>query len=349
MSEFAPNPEFEQSPRPKFRELLMTYMGGEMHAHSAESNLPEPADRHEADYTFREIFNYVKDVIDKGTDRAQFVVLAEHPSDAAKPEKQISQEKSRELLNQLQEIKQFNEEEEVEEIKGPKMIAALETDIVGTKGEVNAPHEITSQFDLVIASKHSLGEVFPESGGNPNAQELTAMYLGLMENLDIDVIGHLNRHVPEETLRAMDWQQLFQKAKETKTALEINAYAPMPDWLIKEAVVNGVPLTIGTDAHDLIKYRNLPEEYETKLSEPSFGELQEFEKKPIDETTAEREQRLKFPPGFQFWRRLRRPLKALYEAGASPEQVISSSRDRLESWLSKEKKDREISWENAQT
>ena len=314
--------QFENGRRPFFRQLLEQYMAGDSHVHTIFSN---PESRHEADYTFEQIFEYLKNEIDKGTNRAQFVILAEHASDAGDPQSV----NGKDLIDHHNSVHAFNQEMSEQGMESPKLVSGVEASIISPDGKVDVPDEILAQMDFVIASKHDLRKVFPESNGDPNAEQLTTMYLGLMDNQHIDAIGHPNRYVKMDDLQKMDWDQIFQKAKNTHTALEINLNAIMPDELIEKAVRAGVPLIIGTDMHTLAQYQQLPESVRSQIE------------------TAD--DRLNFPPGFKFWWRIARVLKVINRAGATSEQVITSSYDRLYDWLSKEKSERTLDWQNAGT
>lgn len=315
---FMPEEEQKES-KPRLSELLQKYMGGDGHIHSVFSN---PSTRHEADYSFDQIYKFTKDELNKqgGT---EFMILAEHPSDAGNPQR-VSGES---LLEHQQAIDRLNQERDEQD---PKLLCAVEADIISPQGEVNVPNKVLSQIDLVLGSKHDLRQVFPESNGQPDARQLTDMYLGLMDNPHIDVIAHPNRYVPYETLQQMDWGAIFQKARETKTALEINLNASLTEELIKMAVAHGVPLIIGTDAHALSQYQQLSEEA----------------KKSIEEAEDPATERLKYPLGvkYSFWKRVSKILRVLDEASTPSEQIITSSRKNLEKWLFKEKSEREINW-----
>jgi len=307
--------EIEEEHRPRLKELLDRYMAGDSHEHTVFSN---PESRHEADYTFEQVFNYVKKEMNEGENHMEFVVFAEHPSDAGNPELVDGLA----LLEHQKQIHEFSTQQEL----GPKLISGVETSIISADGQVDVPGEVLSQMDFVIASKHDLRKVFPESGGNPSAEQLTAMYLGLMDNLNIDVIGHPNRYVAEDVLKSMDWDGLIAQAKESHTALEINVNAPMPDWLIQKVVEGGAPIFIGTDAHTLQEYQRLPNEAQIET---------------VDN-------RLDHPLGLKisFWKKMSKILRSLESAGANPEQVVTSSYARLNNWLIQEKDQRLNVWEN---
>jgi len=295
------------------KDLLLKYMAGDSHEHTVFSN---PATRHEADYTFEQVFNYIKEEINEGESQIQFVVFAEHPSDAGKPELVDGQA----LLEHQQQIKIFNEAQE----SGPKLISGVESSIISADGALDVPDEVLAQMELVIASKHDLKSAFPEQNGKPSPEQLTNVYLNLMNNPNVDVIGHPNRYVGYDALGQMDWPKLFETSKNTHTALEININAPMPDWLIKNAVKAGVPLFIGTDAHTLVEYQRLAEEEQMAI-----------------ETS---DDRLEHPLGvkYSFWKKIVRILRVLEEANTPKDQIITSSYESLNGWISTDKKDRNL-------
>lgn len=301
----------ENNEKAPIKELLLNYMAGDSHTHTVFSN---PETRHEADYTFEQVFNYIQQEVNEGESQIEFMVFAEHPSDAGNPQLVDGQE----LLAHQEEIRKFNAMQE----SGPKLISGVESSIISSEGDVDVPNEVLAQMDLVIASKHDLKSAFPEQNGNPSPEQLAHVYAQLMDNPNIDVIGHPNRYVGYDDLKKIDWNLLLTKASQTHTALEININAPMPTWLIIKAVKFGVPLFIGTDAHTLKEYQKLAHE-EQAVVESS-------------------EDRLDQPLGvkYSFWKKIVKILRTLQEANTPPAQVITSSCQGMEEWLSKEKIDR---------
>ena len=322
ISEYTPDLE-EEAQRPKLRlsHWLEEFMAGDGHIHTISSETA--GEKQDALYSFEQVFDYVKkEVIGRGK-RMEFVIFAEHPSDAGNPSLVDGQK----LLEHQQVVHKFIKNHEEEGGEFPRLISGVEADIISADGDLDVPDEVLSKMDIVIASKHDLKRVFPDQGGNPDAEQLTHMYLALMDNPHVDVIGHPNRYVSYEMLEEMDWSAIFSKAKETKTALEINFKAPMTPELIIRMVKAGVPIFIGTDAHSLEEYQRLPEDAKIEIEED----------------------RLDYPLGvkFSFWRRKVFPvLQALHAADAPPEQIITSSYKRLHEWLSKEKLERKIEFEN---
>ena len=84
-----------------------------------------------------------------------------------------------------------------------------------------------------------------------------------MENPYVHSIAHpTGRILAEREAYALNLEEIFAKAAETGTCLEINAYfkrLDLSDILSRAAKNKGVRLTIGTDAHilDQMEYLNL--------------------------------------------------------------------------------------------
>lgn len=310
--------EYELKDRPSLRELLNYYVAGDSHEHTVFSN---PTTRHEADFTFEQVFNYVKEEINEGESKMQFVIFTEHASDAGKP----TLVDGTDLIKHQELIHEFDKKQSESGVEYPKLLGGVETSIISREGEVDVSNEALSQMDLVIASKHEVRHLFPGNGGEePNNEQMTKMFYALMDNPDIDVIGHPTRYVPQNVLKAMNWDAIINKAVETHTVLEINIGVPMPDSIIKKMVEKKAAIFIGTDAHVLQQFQRLPNEAEIETAD----------------------ERLKQPLGvkYEFWKKMARVLRSLDEAGADPAQVITSSYGNLYKWLSKEKADRVIEW-----
>jgi len=310
MGEILNNVERNENKIP-IKELLLKYMAGDSHEHTVFSN---PGTRHEADYTFEQVFNYIKNEINEGESQIEFVVFAEHPSDAGNPQLVDGQD----LLRHQQDIIEFNRAQE----SGPELIGGVESSIISAEGDLDVPSEVLAQMQLVIASKHDLKSAFPEQNGKPTPDQLVHIYANLMDNPHIDVIGHPNRYVGYDDLKKMDWDGLFTKARQTNTAIEININAPLPDYLIKRAVELGVPLFVGTDAHSLKEYQKLANDKQVGLEDA--------------------ENRLNQPLGvkYSFWKKIVRVLRILEETNAPTEQIVTSSRENMDQWLAVEKAQR---------
>ena len=69
----------------------------------------------------------------------------------------------------------------------------------------------------------------------------------------MDIVAHpTGRKLGERGSFDLDWKEVFTRARETGTALEINASPARTDLdekLIKRAIGEGVTLSIGTDSH----------------------------------------------------------------------------------------------------
>ncbi len=128
-----------------------------------------------------------------------------------------------------------------------EVLKGVECDIL-RDGSLSLRDNILEKADLVIASVH---------GFKPTTETI----LKAMENENIDVIGHpTGRLIGVKTGYDLDMEKIFEKAAETKTALEINAYPrrlDLRDIHIKKAKEYGVKFSIGTDSHSIKEMSNI--------------------------------------------------------------------------------------------
>ncbi len=135
-----------------------------------------------------------------------------------------------------------------------KLLCGTEVDIL-SDGSLDYPDEILKEFDLVIASIHS--------GFKQDEETLTNRIIAAMKNPFVHCIGHpTGRLIGEREPYPLDLERVIAAAKETGTALEINAYykrLDLNDIHTRAAKEAGVKLLIGTDAHltDQMNYLHL--------------------------------------------------------------------------------------------
>lgn len=141
------------------------------------------------------------------------------------------------LLKQIEEIDKINKKLGFNFIK-----KGIEVDIL-LDGTLDLSDEVLAKLDWVVASIHT--------HFNRNN---TDRVLKAMENPYVNVIGHPTGRIINSRDGYKLSDEIFKVAKETNTALEINAQPArmdLPDILIKKAVEKGVKLVISTDSHSL--------------------------------------------------------------------------------------------------
>ncbi|MEK4028595.1 DNA polymerase/3'-5' exonuclease PolX [Pseudobacillus sp. FSL P4-0506] len=143
------------------------------------------------------------------------------------------------LLKQNEEIRQLNAQYEDIEI-----LSGIEMDIL-PDGTLDYDDEILSQLDFVIASIHS-------SFSQPCETIMERLKTALL-NPHVDLIAHpTGRLIGRRDGYDVDMERLIQLAKETNTALELNANPHRLDLSaehLKQAQAAGVKIFINTDAH----------------------------------------------------------------------------------------------------
>ena len=119
-------------------------------------------------------------------------------------------------------------------------------------GSIDMKDSVLKELDVVLASIHS--------GFKNPKDKLTKRIAKAMENGNVDIIAHpTGRLLNERPPYDIDFDELVDKAKSTKTVLEINAHPNRLDLsyaYAKAALKKGIKLSIGTDSHDVHGLRN---------------------------------------------------------------------------------------------
>ena len=143
------------------------------------------------------------------------------------------------LMEEKKEIDAINKR-----LKGFRLIAGTEVDI-RSSGEIDFPDEILKKMDIVVASIHS--------GFRQNREQLTKRLVSAMRNPYVSIIAHpTGRLIGERDPYDVDMNEVLKVAKETGTAIEINAYPlrlDLNDLHAKMAKEMGIPIVISTDTH----------------------------------------------------------------------------------------------------
>lgn len=145
------------------------------------------------------------------------------------------------LKKQSEEIHELNEK--YDDIL---ILSGIEMDIL-PDGSLNYDDDVLSELDIVIASIHS-------SFSQPRAKIMNRLKNAL-ENPHVDFIAHpTGRLIGRRDGYDVDIDLLIQLAKETNTALELNANPVRLDLAaeyLRKAQAAGVKIVINTDAHNI--------------------------------------------------------------------------------------------------
>lgn len=219
---------------------------GDLHLHS---NFPiEPSHDLGAD-SFEEMIKTAQEL------GYQYLGFTEHnPS--------VSQHSEKEILELLQKkkylIEQLNYTFE-KDVKGRvnnlpiKIFNGLEVDIK-PNGELAIPEEGLEMVDYVIASVHSSFDL--------NREKMTERVIKGLTHPKVKILGHpTGRVLGVREGYELNWEKLFEFCLKNKKYLEISAWPTrldLPDFLVREAVKQGVGLVINTDAHSADQLKLMP-------------------------------------------------------------------------------------------
>ncbi|MGQ9722721.1 MAG: DNA polymerase/3'-5' exonuclease PolX [Candidatus Jordarchaeum sp.] len=144
------------------------------------------------------------------------------------------------LMKQMQEIDQLNNS-----LNNFRILKSAEVNI-NAEGELDLSKDLLKKLDVVLGALHS--------GFKASKEVITRRVVKTMESGLMHIFVHptgriINRRTPYD----IDLVQILEKAKESGTILEINAFPErldLRDIQIKSAVDKGVNLAIGTDSHN---------------------------------------------------------------------------------------------------
>ncbi len=143
------------------------------------------------------------------------------------------------LMEEKKEIDAINER-----LKEFRLIAGIEVDI-RSDGHMDIPDDVLKEMDIVVAAIHS--------GFRQNKEQITKRLVSAMRNPYVSIIAHpTGRLIGEREPYDVDMNEILKVAKETGTAIEINAYPlrlDLNDVYAKMAKEIGIPIVINTDTH----------------------------------------------------------------------------------------------------
>ena len=151
------------------------------------------------------------------------------------------------LLDHIANIRALNES-----LDGIELLAGSEVDI-RSDGSLDYPNEILDQLDVVVASVHSaMGQA---------EDVMTERIIKAIRNPRVHIVGHPTcRLIGEREPVQMDVEAILQAARETGTAMEIDAQPgrlDLKDKHIHRARELGVGLVIDSDSHATEQFGNL--------------------------------------------------------------------------------------------
>ena len=129
-------------------------------------------------------------------------------------------------------------------LRGFRIIHGVEVDIRSDE-TLDLSDDVLKELDLVVASIHS--------GFKQSREQLTRRLASAMKNPYVAIIAHpTGRLIGERDAYDVDMDEVLRTAKQTGTALEINAYPlrlDLDDTYARRAKDMGIPVVISTDAH----------------------------------------------------------------------------------------------------
>lgn len=152
-----------------------------------------------------------------------------------------------ELKEKIKEIRSINKG-----LSGITLLASTELDIL-PDGSLDIDEGLLPELDIVVAAIHS--------GFKQGKEKLTRRIISAMKNKYVHIIAHpTGRLMGVRDAYELDFEEVFKAAKDTGTALEINAFPSrldLNDVTARRAKETGVMTAIGSDAHTIDQFDNM--------------------------------------------------------------------------------------------
>lgn len=212
---------------------------GEIEA-AAQKRLPKLISRVYGDLhchtTWSEGRNTIEEMAAKGKKLGyEYMSISDHAGNTLKVANPLDEKRLKKQGNAIDKINKKN---------GIFLVKSAEVNIK-KNGGVDVEDKYLKRLDIVIAAIHY-------SMRQPKEKIMKRLF-SAMENEHIDIIAHpTGRKINSREPYALDFNELLDKAKETGTALEINAQPDRLDLdgeLVKKAIDKGIMISIGSDAH----------------------------------------------------------------------------------------------------
>jgi DNA polymerase (family 10) len=151
------------------------------------------------------------------------------------------------LKEQMSEIDKINSQiDDITILKGSEVN-------LDSQGNLDISEDVLEELDLVIAAVHYDFRQEPE--------KMNMRISNALENEYVNILAHpTGRKLKERQAYKLDLEQLFQKATETGTVLEVNSSPKrldLKDIHVKMAAEHGCQLVVNTDAHHIHDLKNI--------------------------------------------------------------------------------------------
>ncbi len=153
-------------------------------------------------------------------------------------------------------------------IEGVKLLCGAEVNIVNKGGDLDLPHRVVADMELVIASIHT--DTYHEEKGGDH----TEAWLNVIDNPYVDILGHIGS--PDYLF---DIDRVIPFAKEKNVCIEINNHSflsrPQNVERCREIALAckkyGAPIVVNSDAHFMAEIGLVPKAVQM-LEEMEFPE-----------------------------------------------------------------------------
>jgi histidinol phosphatase-like PHP family hydrolase/predicted nuclease with RNAse H fold/dephospho-CoA kinase len=150
-------------------------------------------------------------------------------------------------LTQIKKIREMNKKTSI------PILAGIEVDILAD-GSLDLPNNILQEFDIVIAAIHSYFNQPPIILIERISRALSNKYVNILAHPTGRLLGRPGKPTVQREGFPLNFDYLLKVCRENNVALEVNCFPERFDLSldnVKKAVLAGVKISVGTDAHSV--------------------------------------------------------------------------------------------------
>lgn len=186
--------------------------------------------------------NTIEEMLEKAQELGyQYFTFSEHNPSITNHKKSQIIDRMKRRNEKIEQIKLSNKN-----VRTINVINSLEIDLLPS-GNLALPEEAFDFIDFAIVAVHS--------SFNLSREKMTERIIHGLSHPKVRILAHpTGRLLNEREGYELDWEAIFDFCKIHKKTLEINCHPArldLPDVLVREAIKEGVKITLGSDAHSI--------------------------------------------------------------------------------------------------
>lgn len=215
-------------------------------------------------------------------------------------------------------------------IKNPRAHSGLEVNIL-SNGEIDVDQSTQKRADWIMAALNPLRTEYEETKYvKQNPHDITHNYVKVIRSGNVDTVGHPTANVDPKSRKHVDWDKVFDIARESGVLIELNLLEENEEWWLKKLISSKCIISLGSDWHGFYHFRQIKPSHNLSNTEIAIWDKVRdsgrngFDALSINEKEVYNSIYLKSPLGDQLYNWHSSELIKAVEFGLTKNMVINS-------------------------